>query len=250
MNKIPIDRFYRKGMGPDRFNSFQLIHQESDIWFGLSPEAKLESIKTFASKEIKALREKIDTYINNNPLFSKTLKPIEFDHSAPGIIKKMIIASKKAGTGPMATIAGTFSQYIGERIIRNFDPDELILENGGDNYLVINKPLLASIYAGNSPLSEKVAIKILPEYIPLGICTSAGSFGSSRSFGKADAVTIVSKNTILADAMATSLANKIKNKNDIDKIINQAEQIPEVLSCIIIKDDKLAVNGKLEIELL
>ena len=91
-------------MGPDRFNSFQLIHQESDIWFGLSPEAKLESIKTFASKEIKALREKIDTYINNNPLFSKTLKPIEFDHSAPGIIKKMIIASKKTGTGPRAII--------------------------------------------------------------------------------------------------------------------------------------------------
>jgi hypothetical protein len=250
MNKIPIDRFYRKGMGADRFNSFQLIHQESDIWFGLSPAAKLESIKKFASKEIKALRKKIDTYINNNPIFPKTLEPIEFDHSAPGIIKKMMFAAKKAGTGPMATIAGTFSEYIGEKIIKHFRPEELILENGGDNYLVINKPILTSIYAGNSPLSDKVALRILPEHSPLGICTSAGSFGASRSFGKADAVVIAAKNTILADAWATSLANKIQNKKDIDKIISQAEKIPEVLSCIIIKDDKLAVNGKLEIELL
>ena len=66
------------------------------------------------------------------------------------------------------------------------------------------------IYAGNSPLSEKLALEISPEMSPLGICTSSGTVGHSLSFGKADAALIISKDTFLADAVATATGNMVK----------------------------------------
>lgn len=250
MSKIPTERVYRHDMGTARFNSFILSYKESDIWCGLSKNCDLDKIKKFALQELQNLRNKLDKYIETHPKFLKSKRPIDFDHSSPAIIKKMISASNYAAIGPMAAVAGAFAQYLGEHIKKEFDPKELILENGGDNYMIIEKPLVTSIFAGESTLSEKIGLKILPEYSPLGVCTSAGTFGSSYSSGKADAVTIAAKNTMLADAFATSLANRIKTKEDIDKVIQSIKDRKEMLSCVIIKADKMAVKGELEIEVL
>ncbi len=250
MSEIPTERFYRQGMGEERFNSFVITYKQSDIWCAVSKEAAAEGIEPFAVEEMKKLRHLLDNYIKSRDEFLSSHQPIKFDPAAPAIIKKMLSASQRAGTGPMASVAGAFSQYIGKKISDKFHPRELILENGGDNYIIIEKSLTSSIYAGNSPLSGKIGLKIDPKFAPLGVCTSAGTFGSSKSYGQADAVVIASKNTLLADAYATALANKIKTKQDVEKIASLAEKIDPILACIIIKDDKMAVNGKMEVEIL
>lgn len=237
-------------MGKHRFQTFTLSHKESDIWFGLSRECNLQEIKNFAYRKLIVLREIFDKYIEMHPNFFSSQKPVQFDHTAPAIIKNMQEAAKKAETGPMAAIAGAFAQYIGESITNEFHPKELILENGGDDYIVIEKELISSIYAGSSPLSNKIGLKIPATFSPLGICTSAGSFGSSHSLGRADAVVIAAKNTMVADAYATALCNKIQSTADIDKVIKFVEGKPEILASVFIKDDKIAVSGKLEIEIL
>ncbi|PIV38982.1 MAG: hypothetical protein COS29_05075, partial [Candidatus Omnitrophica bacterium CG02_land_8_20_14_3_00__42_8] len=72
-----------------------------------------------------------------------------------------------------------------------------------------------AVYAGDSPISNKIFIKIKPEDTPVGICTSSGTVGHSLSFGKADACVIMAKSAILADAVATAACNRIKEKKDI-----------------------------------
>ena len=250
MSEIPTERFYRQGMGEERFNSFVINYQQSDIWCAVSRKTETEGVDSYALAELKKLRHILDNYIKKRNDFLSSHQPIKYDSAAPAIIKKMLSASQQAGTGPMASVAGAFSEHIGNKISDKFNPKELILENGGDNYIIIEKTLISSIYAGNSPLSEKIGLKIEPEFSPLGVCTSAGTFGSSKSYGQADAVVIASKNTLLADAYATALANKIDTKQDVEKIAELAKNVEQILACIIIKDDKMAVNGKLEVEIL
>jgi len=121
----------------------------------------------------------------------------------------MMNASEQTGIGPMSAVAGAFSYHIGNMLEQRYGLKEVIVENGGDLYLNITKDTLISVYAGNSPLSEKVGLRVPAEYSPLGICTSAGTVGPSLNFGAADAVMVACKNTLLADSYATALIGPI-----------------------------------------
>jgi len=104
------------------------------------------------------------------------------------------------------------------------------------------------IFAGpDSPFTGKIAVKLGPERFPIGICTSSGTIGHSLSFGKADAVTIVSPDTALADAAATRLGNMVKTRADIDKALELAPSIPAVEAVLILIKDKMGIWGNVEV---
>ncbi|MBC7345671.1 MAG: UPF0280 family protein, partial [Clostridia bacterium] len=103
------------------------------------------------------------------------------------------------------------------------------------------------IYAGNSPLSYKLALEVPPFQTPLGICTSSGTVGPSLSLGKADAAVIVAKNATLADAVATATANLVQEPSDVKKAALFASDIPGVFGAVVIKDDRLAAVGKIKL---
>ncbi|GAI49814.1 unnamed protein product, partial [marine sediment metagenome] len=65
------------------------------------------------------------------------------------------------------------------------------------------------IFAGRSPLSQRIILKIEAKENYIGVCTSSGTVGPSLSFGKADAVTVISDSVLLADAAATAVGNII-----------------------------------------
>jgi hypothetical protein len=114
----------------------------------------------------------------------------------------------------------------------------------------LKSELVLSVFAGESPLSERIGLVIPPEKIKLGICTSAGTVGPSMSFGKADAVVVICEDVLLADAFATAFGNKVKSPNDVEKAINQAEKYPEILSLLIICEDKIGIRGEYEMRVL
>ena len=145
----------------------------------------------------------------------------------------------------MAAVAGAFSELVGEELSKH--SSEVIVENGGDNYLLSSRERIVSIYAGDSPLSGKLGIKIPAAMTPMGICTSSATVGPSISLGKADAVVIASKSATLADAAATSVGNAVKSNQEINHAIELARSIPGVISAAIIKGERLGVWGKLEI---
>jgi ApbE superfamily uncharacterized protein (UPF0280 family) len=162
----------------------------------------------------------------------------------------MAVAAAKAGVGPMSTVAGLFAREVGEALLQNFSIAEMVIENGGDIYVLLKNELTLSVFAGESILSERIGLVVPPDKSKLGICTSAGTVGPSLSYGKADAVVVICEDVLLADAFATALGNKVKTPNDVEKVINQSEKYPEILSLLIICEDKIGVKGEYEIRLL
>jgi hypothetical protein len=241
-------RFYRERMGEGRFRSFTITCKDSDLWIGIDPENfKFEMIE-YAQKKLFELRYKLESYISENSQFQTSFIPVETKTGDPYIAIEMSKASKIAGTGPMASVAGAFSEYIGKTIQKQFRIEEIVVENGGDIYFKLRKDLVLSVYAGESPLSGKIGVEIPASATPLGICTSAGTVGPSISFGKADAVMIASKNTALADAFATAYGNKVKRAEDIEKVLCEVKLNKKILSTVIICEGKVGILGQFKIK--
>jgi len=242
-------RWYRKQMDSKRFHSFTVTHFETDLWIGVNPDSFQKRMISFCVEKIKLLRNLLDDYITRFPLFRNSLVPLAFDTSAPEIAQEMLLQSQNTGTGPMSCVAGAFAHFMGQELINKFHPKELVIENGGDIFILSEKTIQVAVYAGKSQLSGKIGILVTPDKTPLGICTSSGTVGPSLSFGKADAVMIVCKSTTLADGYATAFANKIHSPDDISNVIESIKKIPEIISALIICDDKFGICGKLKLEI-
>ncbi len=243
-------RTYRTQFNTERFKGFVVSHLETDLWIGVDPESFREEMKEVSLTKIRSLRKTFDDYIKSEPFFKKSLKPFQPKEDAPVEAKQMAIAAEKAGIGPMSAVAGLFAQEIGEEIIRNFSLKELVIENGGDIYVLLKNELVLSVFAGESILSERIGLVIPSGTKKLGICTSAGTFGPSISYGKADAVVVVCEDILLADAYATALGNKVKSPDHVEKVIKQAENLSEIQSLLVICEDKVGVKGENEIKIL
>ena len=170
-------RAYRNQFSSTRFRSFAVNYKETDLWIGVDPPSFSEEMKEVAYSKVVQLRSEMETYLLSDPVFGKTFEPHRIKPNAPEIVKVMADAANRAGVGPMASVAGAFSEMVGRHLIQQFEIQELVIENGGDIFLKINRNLLMSVYAGNSPLSEKIGIEILASESPLGVCTSAGTVG-------------------------------------------------------------------------
>ena len=124
---------------------------------------------------------------------------------------------------------------------------QVIVENGGDIYLATLKERMIGVYAGASPLSMKLGILVSPEDSPLGVCTSSGTVGPSLSFGKADAVCILSKSAAIADAAATAVGNVVREKKDIERGLEKGKEVEEILGTLIIVGERMGVWGDIRL---
>ncbi len=240
-------RLYRNDMKKLGFKSFIISYFETDIWISVKSDEYKKEMEEFAYERVKALRGILENFITTDTIFASTLVPYKVKDNAPEIAKTMAEVAEKAAVGPMATVAGTFSHLIGEEIKSKFNINEIILENGGDIYASSDTNIVISIFAGDSPFSSKLKLQVDKSYLPVGICTSSGTVGHSLSFGKADAVTVICKNTALADAYATSLCNKVKKEDDILTVINSTEAIDEIIGVVIVYKDKIGIRGDISI---
>ena len=214
--------------------------QETDLSvYGHSVDA--EQIKEAVIEQ----RGYIEGYIQRYPDFGQCHKPWPDDPSAPPIVQEMIRAGQYADVGPMAAVAGAVAQWVGRTLHNHFG--EVIVENGGDIYLDVDSETVIGILAGASPLSSKFGLSVDPTTTPLGVCTSSGTVGHSKSYGNADAVCVVSPSCALADAAATAIANHIRSPKDINAAVLRARAIPEVLGVIVIVDDKMGAWGQVEL---
>jgi uncharacterized protein len=234
-------------MGEERFSSFVVSCKDSDLWIGIDQASFEPSIINFAQRELINLRLELEKYIHGFPEFATTYHPIKLPANSPEIAFRMGKAAEIAEVGPMAAVAGAFSEFIGRAIQKKFLVKEIVVENGGDIYMSIAKDLNLSVYAGNSALSGKIGIKIPYDLTPIGICTSAGNVGPSFSFGRADAVMVACKDTALADAYATTFGNRVKTSDDISKAINIASQCKEIISIVIICQNQMGITGQFEL---
>lgn len=200
--------------------------------------------KTALNKLIN-LYKNIEEYIKYNPEFENTMTPIEPNDTMPLIIHRMVVASKKAGVGPMACVAGIISEELGNELAKY--SQEVIVENGGDIFIKSNIERRIALFSGESPLNMKIGIKLNPGGESLGICTSSGTVGHSISYGNADAAVCLCEDVALADAAATSVGNKVISKEDIEKGLVFAKSLNEIKGCVIIFGKKIGAWGDVEI---
>jgi uncharacterized protein len=187
----------------------------------------------------------LEAYIHRHPEFLHRLDPLPDDPLAPAIARQMLHAAGAAGVGPMAAVAGAMAEQVGQRLLEH--TTEVIVENGGDIFISIHQPLTIGIYAGSSPLSLRVGLRVQPDTGIRAVCTSSGTVGHSLSFGNADAVCVLSHSCALADAAATAIGNRVTGTKDMRRAIAWGERIEGLLGILIIKADKMAAWGQLEI---
>lgn len=237
--KDDVERKYRVAAAPDLLK-FRVAVGESDLMVLTSQDLRSE-----VTTRLKILRRQLKEYIDQHPEFQETLEPYPEDEKAPELIKWMIEVAAKAGVGPMASVAGAIAGMIGQEIDSGIT--ELIIENGGDIYLRSTRERIVAIYAGKSIFSNQIGLAITPQPNGLGICASAGTVGPSLSFGRADAVAIISPDVALADAVATAAGNLIKETGDLPKVIDFTKKIGGIMGALFIIDDQMAVWGDLQI---
>lgn len=220
--------------------SFQASYRETDLWIRAQKNLRKEAITSILN-----LRHQLEQYISLSPGFLHSLQPLPDDPAAPEIVQTMLHASRLAGVGPMAAVAGAIAQAVAESLKPS--SSAIIVENGGDCYLDLQEEATVGVYAGpTSPFKGKIALRFSADQFPLSICTSSGKIGHSHSFGTADAVTVVAKDGALADAAATALANLVRGPADIAAALHEAQQIFSLLGVLIIIEDRLGIWGELE----
>lgn len=234
------NRTYRSLINKDNLVSYHVKIAESDLLISSDVHLADEAFNSLARH-----RNILESYIKNHPEFKKSLIPLADDDLAPPIVREMLLKSKICGVGPMAGVAGAVSEFVGRDLLAL--TENIIVENGGDIFLRSRKKMITSVFAGDSPLSYNINFIVKPEETPVGICTSSGTVGPSISFGKADAVCVLSPSVTLADAAASAIGNQVKNSRDIRKALDYGLTISGVTGIIIICGKDMGAIGKVEL---
>lgn len=233
-------RSYRALVDSDGLITAIVQIKETDLHILASQDAS-----EIARRLVLQYRGQLEDYIARRPEFLTSLKPLAADPLAPVIVKEMLSAGETANVGPMAAVAGAVAEHVGrDLLVEGFA--EVVVENGGDVFLCRHKDCVIGIFAGESPLNNKIGIKIARDRMPMGICTSSGTVGHSLSMGRADAVTVLADSTILADAAATRIGNEVKG-GSLQSALETAQTIAGLSGVLIVQDKQLGAWGDVEI---
>lgn len=234
------ERTYRERVKASGLFSFQVTVKETDLWVSAGKELQQET-----KDLVLDARYQLESYIRSHPQFLTTMAPMADDLTAPPVVKEMIGAVKSVGVGPMAAVAGAFAEFVGRGLLEF--TDEVIVENGGDIFLKLGRDTTVSIFAGESPLSQKIGFRIPAVRMPLGVCASSGTVGHSYSMGVADAGCVLASSAAFADGAATALCNRIRSKKDLSHIAEWAASFQNILGCLVILGEHMAVWGEVEL---
>lgn len=240
MTKKYQQRTYRNLVQTKHLQKFEVIVQETDLLVYAR-----EDLTKITRELIIQHRGVIEAYIQNHPEFLEALSPWQIKSPSPNLIMDMARAGRRAGVGPMAAVAGTLAEYVGKDLLTH--SPEVVVENGGDIFLKTDEPAVIGVFAGKSPLSLQVGLRIDSNQGPKAVCTSSGTIGHSLSIGKADAVCIVSDSCAFADAVATSIGNMVRSKKDIQPAIEAAKNVENIDGIAIIIGEDMGLWGAMEI---
>ncbi len=234
------ERTYRKRVMAHDLVSFNVRIKETDLLVSSDRDLYQDTVDL-----VFDYRYQLESYIKSHPEFLTTLQPYPDDPYAPSIIKDMIASTRDIGVGPMASVAGAIAQHVGLGLLGS--SEQVIVENGGDIFLKVSRPVTVSILAGESTLSDRIGISIPTRLMPLGVCSSSGRVGHSLSMGCTDVTTVLSPSAIRADGAATALGNRIRTKTDLERLAEWTADMEGILGGIVIMGDNMVTWGDVEL---
>jgi hypothetical protein len=233
-------RTYRRSVAAEDLVAFEVVVRETDLLI----LARLD-LTDMALALVAEARHQLESFIAATPRFAESFVPLDVPASAPPLVRRMAEAAALAGVGPMAAVAGAVSEHVALGL-QTFS-EEVVVENGGDDFVILTRERLVAIHAGGSPLSGRVALRVAAKATPLAIATSSGTVGPSVSLGSADAVTILSANGALADAVASAVGNRVHSSDDAQAALEVARRVPGVTGAVIVVGDTMAVWGAVDL---
>lgn len=237
-----IHRFYREEMKAAGLVSFRVRLRESDLFIWARRDLSREAYDSLARH-----RRELEEFIARQPLFRDTLRPYDVPGDAPEIVRRMASAASRVGVGPMAAVAGAVAEMVGWDLA-SLSP-EVMVENGGDIFLLARRDTRIGVFAGESPLSGKLAL-VVPPTPPggMGVCTSSATVGPSYSAGSADAALVVAESASLADAAATLLGNLAKGPESMEEALERVSALEGVLGCLLVMGNRLGAKGDIRLQ--
>ncbi|MBN1455546.1 MAG: UPF0280 family protein [Methanomicrobia archaeon] len=228
---------------------FQL--KETSVWITADEKRYIE----LAKAEIQRQRRELERFGRWHPYFLVTFERYqleaeggervrEHEHETPEIVRRMIESTEPFGIGPMAAVAGTLAELAVEAMCAA-GATYAMVDNGGDIALLSDREVLVGIYAGTSPFSNKIALRLKPAPALQAVCTSSGTVGHSISFGIADAATVVGTSASLADAAATALGNAVTDTQALKTAFRAISHVAGITGALVIHKDMLATWGNL-----
>lgn len=232
-------RTYRRTVAPSGLVCFEVMVRETDLQICAERDLTTEALAL-----VSEVRDDLEAYIARNPRFVESYVPLDVDADAPGIVRAMVAATSRVGVGPMASVAGAVAEHVA-RGLAEYSP-EVIVENGGDIYLMGSTERTLALWAGEEGV-QGVGLVVAPGQLPLGVCTSSGTIGPSKSYGEADAVTVLATDAALADAAATAIGNRVHGPGDVEAALEYARGIDGIAGVLIAIGDQLGAWGAVQL---
>ncbi len=235
------ERTYRRAVSRHRgWSSFTVRYQQTDLWIQADRDLRAE-----AERILLEARIHVERYAGLHDGFLTSHSPLPADPRAPPLVMAMLEGGIAAGVGPMAAVARAIAQHVGEQLLLSCT--EVVVENGGDIFIRARRPIRVGIFAGESPLSGKLAICVDHGAMPVGIATSSSSVGHSWSYGAADAACVVADHAALADAAATALGNRVRCASDLEPALAWVLGLEGVRGALIVIGTTMAAQGDVEL---
>ena len=196
-----------------------------------------------AVDSIKSTRAEIERQIRRDNFFLTTLEPYEPPTDGSRVVKRMCEASKLAGVGPMAAVAGAIAQQAMEAMVAQGLTHGWV-DNGGDVALMLENTATLEVF---SDPGSKTAFGLELEATDgiIGICSSSGRIGHSISFGNADIALAVADTAILADALATAIGNRVADEDSLKTCFDQIKGLDGFIGGLAMIDGAVSMNGRL-----
>ncbi len=239
-------RRYRLQVGGEGNSTatFNVKVNESDLLI----RAADAGLRKMAGERLMYYRHQLEAFLEQFPEVRFQLSPFMIPEHVlvPDVVAAMVAAAGKAGVGPMAAVAGVLAEAVGRDLLAA--SPVVMVENGGDIFLAGACSYTVGIFAGRSPFSGKLGIRLSrPEKFSAGICTSSATVGHSLSLGRADAMCVYADSAAFADALATAMGNRIRSAKDLDAVVKDTLAFDSVHGAVAILGDKLAAAGEVEL---
>lgn len=232
-------RTYRRAVGAGSLTDFEVVVAETDLQILAERDLRAE-----AAASVRAVRADLEAYIARHPRFAESFVPVPVESSAPPIVRAMADAAEITGVGPMAAVAGAVAEIVARDLVAL--SDEVIVENGGDVYLMGATGRTVALWAGLEGV-EGVGIAVPAEALPLAVATSSATVGPSISLGRADSATVMSRSGALADAAASVLGNRVHEPSDIESALAATMAVPGVLGAVVTVEGALGAAGAVQL---
>lgn len=229
------ERFYRRWTAPDGLTAFNVSLKQSDLLIAAERDVSKE-----AQSVLKAVRKDLEAYLVRDPDFGSALEPYEVGSRAPYVVRVMAGAALLCGVGPMAAVAGAVAEEVGRALLPC--TDEVVVENGGDVFARLRRPLNFGLYSGEANPILRIELPSSPEGI--GVASSSARIGPSLSLGDADVATVVASSAALADACATAFCNRIHSPRDLKQAVDWALGVDGVKGAVAVCGGETALGGE------